>query len=72
MTYRSANCVAVFTPNGQMLRSFGTYESGLGHFHDLCGLTLDGEGNVLVADCWNRRIQKFTAHARPVPCCSGC
>ena len=54
-------CVYVFTPNGQMLRSFGTHVSGLVQFK---GLTLDGEGNILVADVWNHRIQKFTAQGQ--------
>ena len=56
--------VAVFTPGGQKLRSFGTYGSDLGQFNHPCGLTLDGEGNFLVADCWNHRIQKFTAQGQ--------
>ena len=45
--------IAVFTPNGQLLRSFG---SDLRQFH--------GEGNVLVADCRNHHIQKFTAQGQ--------
>ena len=56
--------VPVFTPNGQMLRSFGTFGSDLGQFRGPSGLTLDGEGNVLVADCRNHRIQKFTAQGQ--------
>ena len=64
VTDRNTHCVAVFTPNGQMLRSFGTFGSGLGQFNHPCGLTLDGEGNILVADCWNHRIQKFTAQGQ--------
>ena len=46
------------------MRSFGTYGSGLGQFNGPCGLTLDDEGNVLVADNWNHRIQKFTAEGQ--------
>ena len=27
----------------------------------VCGVAVDGEGNILVADCWNHRVQKLTA-----------
>ena len=64
VTDENAHCVAVFTPGGQKLRSFGTCGSGLGQFKCPYGLTLDGEGNILVADCWNHRIQKFTAQGQ--------
>ena len=40
------------------------YGSGQGRFNSPRGLTLDGEGNILVADCWNHRIQKFTAQGQ--------
>ena len=46
------------------MRSFGKHGSGLGQFNQPSGLTLDGEGNVLVADYWNHRIQKFTAQGQ--------
>ena len=64
VTDASAHCVAVFTSNGQKLRSFGTYGPGLGQFNHPRGLTLDGGGNVLVADSCNHRIQKFTAQGQ--------
>ena len=64
VTYEKTHCVAVFTPNGHLLRSFGTYGSGEGQFNSPCGVTFDGEGNVLVSDCWNHRIQKFTAQGQ--------
>ena len=64
VTDKSKHCVAVFTPGGQKLRSFGTLGSGLGQFNRPRGLTLDDEGNVLVTDCWNHRIQKFTAQGQ--------
>ena len=64
VTVEDAHCVAVFTPGGQKLRSFGTHGSGLGELNHPRGLTLDGEGNILVADFLNDRIQKFTAQGQ--------
>ena len=64
VTDMKEHCVAVFTPGGQKLRSFGTRGSSLGQFNIPLGLTLDGAGNILVADCFNHRIQKFTAQGQ--------
>ena len=55
------NCVFVFSPSGEKLRSFGTLGSCQGQFDWPCGVTVDGEGNILVADTHNHRIQKYTA-----------
>ena len=55
------NCVSVFSPSGDTLRSFGTKGSGQGQFMHPSGVAVDGEGNILVADSHNHRIQKFTA-----------
>ena len=56
-------CVTVFSPSGEKLQSFGTRGSGLGQFRPH-GVTVDGEGNILVADRLNNRIQKFTAEGQ--------
>ena len=61
VTEWDGNCVSVFSPSGEKLRSFGTQGSGQGQFDRPCGVTVDGEGNILVADTYNNRIQKFTA-----------
>ena len=58
------NCVSVFSPNGDKLRSFGTKGSGQGQFMHPSGVAVDGEGNILVADSDNNRIQKFTAEGQ--------
>ena len=42
VTDRDAHCVAVFTPGGQELRSFGTRGSGLGQFNHPCGWMVRG------------------------------
>ena len=54
------DCVSLYSPSGEKLQSFGTYGSGQGQFDDPRGVAVDGEGNILVADYANNRIQKFT------------
>ena len=58
------DCMSVFSPSGQKLRSFGTGGSGRGQCDRPCGVAVDREGNILVADGWNHRIQKFTAQGQ--------
>ena len=53
----NGHCMSVFSPGGEKLRSFGTCGSGQGQFQHVA---VDGEGNILVADTYNHRIQKFT------------
>ena len=60
MVISAKESVSVFTPNGTKLRSFGTLGSSPGQFQYPCGVAVDDEGNILVADMRNHRIQKFT------------
>ena len=62
VTSSTWNYVSVFSPSGDMLRSFGTKGSGQGQFRHPRGVAVDGEGNILVAD--NHRIQKLTAEGQ--------
>ena len=55
------HCVITSYPSHE-LRSFGTHGSGLGQLNSPRGVAVDGGGNILVADCNNHRIQKFTKH----------
>ena len=54
------DCVSVFSPSGEKLRTFGSSGSGQGQFQYPRGVAVDGEWNILVADGHNHRIQKFT------------
>ena len=59
------NCITVFSCTilrSYATRSFGTHGSGLGQLDAPHGVAVDDEGNVLVADGNNHRIQKFTKH----------
>ena len=60
----ASECVSVFSPSGDKLRSFGTKGSCQGQLMDPSGVAVDGDGNILVADNSNHRIQKFTAEGQ--------
>ncbi len=56
--------MSIFSSSGKKLRSFGTRGSGQGQFKEPCGVAVDSEGNILVADRNNHHIQKFTAEGQ--------
>ena len=56
-----SDCVSVFSPNGKKLQSFGSVGYDQGQLNNPWGVAVDGEGNILVVDTDNHRIQKFTA-----------
>ena len=60
MVISAGDSVSVLSPNGAKLRSFGTRGSSPGQFRSPMGIAVDDEGNILVADNGNNRIQKFT------------
>ena len=64
VTSPRGTCVSVFSPSGDKLRSFGTKGSSQGQLMCSFGVAVDGEGNILVADNNNNRIQKFTAEGQ--------
>ena len=64
MAVMGCHCISVFSPGGEKLRSFGTLGSDQGLLNRPFGVTVDGEGNILVADTLNYRIQKFTAEGQ--------
>ena len=64
VTEGGGNCVTVFSPRGEKLRSFGTHGSAQGKFNGPHGITIDGDGNILVTDLSNCRIQKFTGEGQ--------
>lgn len=49
-----------YDTKGKRLRSLGIFGSKEGEFELPRGVALDGDGNILVADFGNHRIQKFT------------
>ena len=57
---QSRNCVSIFSPVGEKVKSFGSTGSGYGLFSNPEGVTVDADDNILVADYSNHRIQKFS------------
>ena len=51
---------SVFSTSGERLE-LGMFSSGRGEFHQYHDVTVDGEGNIFVADFRNHCVQKFTA-----------
>ena len=64
VTESAGNCVSVFDPSGEKVRSFGKYGSRRKHLNGPSGVAVDGEGNIVIADSGNYRIKKFTPEGR--------
>ena len=58
------NCVSIFAPSGEKIRSFGSQGSGQGQLNGPEGVAIDKDGHILVGDYLNNRIQKFSADGR--------
>ena len=56
-----ASRVHKFSPDGELVLSWGTEGGGPGEFHLPHGVHVDGQGRVYVADRENHRIQIFTS-----------
>ena len=51
--------VSLFSSDGTHLRSFGREGQRNGEFKFPTGIAFDSIGNILVADCFNHRVQIF-------------
>ena len=62
VTEEGKDCVSVFNPNtGKKLLSFGEHGFKQGQFKFPSDVAIDNDGNILVVDQNNHRIQKFSA-----------
>jgi len=58
------NRIVKFSPDGQVLGSWGSEGSGDGQFRGLSSVTVDPTGKVYVADPINKRIQVFDSNGK--------
>jgi len=58
--------VQVFTPQGRLIRQFGSYGSGKGQFFLPGNLVVDGSGNVYVADNQSQTLAKFSPSGKVI------
>jgi DNA-binding beta-propeller fold protein YncE len=56
--------ISRFTKDGKFIRSFGRWGSGDGEFKTPHDITMDGSGNLVVADRGNNRIQFLTQEGK--------
>ena len=54
------HCITVFSEGGDMIRSFGAYDSAPGQLRHPRGIAVDEDDNIIVADAENGCIQKFS------------
>ena len=62
----SGHCISIFSPLGDKLRSFGSRGSGPGQLHSPRDVAVDDDGNILVVESGNKRVQKFTSDGKYV------
>lgn len=53
----------VFTPEGELVLKFGSNGEGNGQFNAPTGVAVDVNGNIIVADWGNSRIQVVLCNA---------
>ena len=58
------HCISIFSPSGEKIRTFGRGGSAQGQLGYPRGVAVYGDGNILVVDRDNHRIQKFTADGK--------
>ena len=58
------HCISIFSPSGEKIRTFRSWEFAQGQFNEPSGVAIDGDGNILVVDGYNHRILKFTGHGK--------
>ena len=60
----NGNCISIFNPGREIIKTFGSQGSGPGQFNCPAGVAVDDKDNILVADYNNDRIQKFTSDGK--------
>ena len=60
------NCVYVYNMNTNISRVFGNSGRRVGEFGDPAGIAVDSQGNMIVADARNHRLQLFSRKREPL------
>ena len=60
------NCVYVLNMNTNISRVFGSSGRRVGEFGDPAGIAIDSQGNMIVADARNHRLQLFSRKREPL------
>ena len=62
------NCVSIFSPAGEKIKSFSSRGSNNGQFNSPrpAGVAVDADDNILVVDYGNHCIQKFTSDGNSI------
>ncbi|MFV9506273.1 MAG: flippase activity-associated protein Agl23 [Oscillochloridaceae bacterium umkhey_bin13] len=56
--------IHVYSPTGELVRSFGSFGSAADQLYEPRGLAIDNQGNLYVADTWNARVVKYGPDGR--------
>jgi len=64
LSFMVGHKVAVYTPEGRLVRQWGKRGKGEGEFDQPGGMVITPAGELLVADQCNHRIQRFTLEGR--------
>ena len=54
-----SDTVMIYTTEGDLVHVFGEQGSGLGQFRRPTGVSVDSDGLIYIADCFNHRVQVF-------------
>lgn len=57
----TGNSIAVYSSNGELLRTIGSGGKGIGQFTSARALAVDEKGDVYIADTWMHRIVVYAA-----------
>jgi sugar lactone lactonase YvrE len=64
LSFMNQHKVAVYTPDGKLVRQWGKRGAGDGEFNQPGGIVLRPDGTLYVTDQCNHRVQKFTTSGK--------
>lgn len=61
IVFADAFCLRVVTPDGQLVRTIGSFGNGPGQFSSPFGVGANKQGHIFVTDSTNHRVEKFSS-----------